>query len=390
MAERAAWNAGPGASGGPTAPSGPRQGRPLSAQSRASSAGGDRGASVNVSWTRGISPQTSMILNDAGVPPPHRPRPPVGSRPASAGSRPASAGSARGSSSRPGFMGGRLASNSWCRATAGDRALEDELRPTPLSRVDAREATPIETQFAMALGIMGDSHWPRLPLEVGGCEQGNRCCWRWLARAALEQVAGEPMSHMGLPDMLQMLREDMTELRNLRRWQGTAVADLEQAAQDRGAHQRLRNSYEELEQDLRLLRSKEKDMVDAHLRNVQLESENAKLRQQGMDLRQEVEDCKAQMKLLIDGELKAAKNRAENAEKELLNTMKVKHEDKVRAEDLRRSLEREQSELDKQREENLRLRMEYEALVKLRTGGKKKKPRGKSAPGPGRSPTRRW
>jgi len=262
-----------------------------------------------------------------------------------------------------------LSATSWYRVGAnagtwGPRALEEELQPTPLTPVPVQQATPLERQLAMALGLEAELHWPRLPLEVGSCEQGGRCCWRWLARAALERVAGVPMSHLGLADMVASLREELQGLKELRSWREQAEDQLEQAEKDKYELDKLRVAHEAAQQELRELRAKEKELVRVQAELAELHDANRQLQGREQCAQRELTALKAEKQVLVEGDLAAARIRAGQAERELTDMMKTKLDHKVLNEDLNRRLLREQKEVEKQKEENARLRREWEAAVK--------------------------
>jgi len=291
---------------------------------------------------------------------PQRPAgvPPSSGRPRA---RPASAGS-----TRPAFLGGRLTTTTWYRSY-GPRAYEEELQPAPLSPVPIHEATPLEQQLAYALGLEEETHWPRLPMEVGSCEQGGRCCWRWLARAALERAAGAPMSHLNLAEMVAHVRSELASLAELRKWQVMAEEELEQAAKDRQEASRLRMAFSSTEAELREVRNREAALLRVQAENTDLQDANRELKVREQRMQRELMDLQAEKQLLIEGDLAAAKTRAGQAEKELTEAFKTKLDHKVLNEDLNRQLLRERRELERQKEENARLRQEWEAAVRKKT-----------------------
>uniref|UniRef100_A0A7R9ZZX2 Uncharacterized protein n=1 Tax=Pyrodinium bahamense TaxID=73915 RepID=A0A7R9ZZX2_9DINO len=280
-------------------------------------------------------------------------------------------------------MGGRLTTTTWYRSY-GPRALEEELQPTPLTPVPAREATPLEQQLAEALGLEDESHYLRLPLEVGSCEQAGRCCWRWLARAALERVAGAPMSHLGLAEMVDFLRREMASLAELRKWQQAAEDDLLQAAKDRQDATRLRMAHAAAEADLRELRGREAALLRAQAEAAELQDSNNDLKAKVQRLQRELLEMQTEKQLLVEGDLAAAKSRADLAERELTEAMKTKLDHKVLHEDLTRQLLRERKELERHKEENARLRQEWEAAVRRSARQRRKGSSKRGSPGRGR------
>jgi len=283
--------------------------------------------------------------------------------------RPLSAGS-----SRSGWpeMRRTVVPTVWCKSW-GERALEEEMKPTPLGPVLAEIATPLEQQLARVLGVEDESHWPRLPMEVGSCDQGGKCCWRWLARAALEQVAGEPMSHLVLSEVVASLRSDMKELAELRKYHSSVTEELAQAAQDRNDLKAARKVMSELQDELSRLKRKESELVSLQAKHAELEESHAKLRMQDENLKRQLSSLKAEQKILTEGDLAAAKHRAEEAERELTKAAASKLDLKVMTEDLERQLARERKEAADQKEANARLQQEIDKLT--RKPKKKAKPK---------------
>lgn len=107
----------------------------------------------------------------------------------------------------------------------------------------------------MALGVHGASMVQRLPHEVEGCPAGPNCCWRWLARGALEQVSGCSTSQLGLPQMVSNLRE---ELRFLRAEKDTATAERERAEAAEAAVVALKKELQAANKELDKLRGVQK------------------------------------------------------------------------------------------------------------------------------------
>lgn len=124
-----------------------------------------------------------------------------------------------GGSARPQSAGRHLALLSreiGVRGRGARRDLEEELEPPPLTPIpvlQANLASALERQVAEALGIPDKQPIPRLPPDTESCRQGGKCCWRWLARAAVDHISGEPTAHAPLPQMVQTLKEEVTFLR---------------------------------------------------------------------------------------------------------------------------------------------------------------------------------
>jgi len=182
------------------------------------------------------------------------------------------------------------------------------------------------------------------------------------------------MSHLGLAEMVAHLRGELQSLAELRKWRDKAEEELEQAAKDRQEASRLRMAHTAAEAELRELRSREVAMLKAQAENAELEDAIRELKIKQQRMTKELWDLQTEKQLLVEGDLAAAKIRAGQAEKELTEAMKTKLDHKVLNEDLNRQLLRERRDLEKQKEENARLRQEWENAVR-----KKGKRRGKGS-----------
>jgi len=266
-----------------------------------------------------------------------------------------------------------VAATEWCKSY-GRRAFEEELRPTPLGPVAAHMATPLEQQLAKVLGVEDQSHWPRLPMEVGSCEQGGSCCWRWLARAAMEQAAGEPMSHLVLADMVSTVRGYMKELQELRSWSGEVQTELSQAVTDRHEIDRMRLELTDCRSELVRLKVNDGQLHKLEGEHGKLEEDYSKLKMQEDHLRKQHQILQADHKFMVEGDLAAARHRADQAENELTKSVTNRVQSQVMTEDVNRQLARAMKELQAQKVENGRLREEWEKAVRPK-GTRKKTPR---------------
>mmetsp|Transcript_61926 Transcript_61926/g.119373 ORF Transcript_61926/g.119373 Transcript_61926/m.119373 type:complete len:279 (-) Transcript_61926:373-1209(-) len=131
-------------------------------------------------------------------------------RPSSACARPSSAGAVRSSS--------RLSS-----VRTADRGNSGGVNNAGL---------PSTTKLPAELGLAG-RRLVSLPHNVGGCDQGERCCWRWLAHSVLEEAAG--------------LKE---ELDAVRKEQGDRLAERAKVEHDVEAHAELRGTHAEVQREL--------------------------------------------------------------------------------------------------------------------------------------------
>merc|ERR1719462_174266 len=117
-------------------------------------------------------------------------------------------------------------------------------------------ATPLETQLALSLGVQDSSQYPRLPLEVGACQQGPHCIWRWLARAALEEVSGEALGHLALPQAVAFVKDKIKELDDLREWSKGAHEGLDELKRVEVELKQLHRAHREVQMEAQALRSK--------------------------------------------------------------------------------------------------------------------------------------
>jgi len=216
------------------------------------------------------------------------------------------------------------------------RELEEELQPPPLTPVPARLATPLERQLAEALGISGCEAMPRLPMEAEGCRHGGRCCWRWLARAALEHISGGPMGHWSLPEMVTSMKEELAYLRARR---DEAQAAKERADASEEALVSLRAQQSSTEKELGELRAMQREFgrLQAEIQCLQVTGGRQAALQHG--LQQEV----ASLKL----EVRTAEQKAVNAERRAADTLTDVVNLRLSEEDLKRQLDVMQKELVK-------------------------------------------
>lgn len=93
----------------------------------------------------------------------------------------------------------------------GRRSMEEELREPVLTPIPNSLGTPLEKQIATAIGRKGKGRLvPRLPRTAVSCKHGSDCCWRWLARAALEEIWGSSLASLSLAESVTKIKEDRT------------------------------------------------------------------------------------------------------------------------------------------------------------------------------------
>mmetsp|Transcript_124551 Transcript_124551/g.346791 ORF Transcript_124551/g.346791 Transcript_124551/m.346791 type:complete len:317 (-) Transcript_124551:81-1031(-) len=166
---------------------------------------------------------------------PWNPKPPSPSRPQSARkpSRPQSA-----TTSRTGCSGGRHPAT------------------TPTSLGLGRRVLPAE------LGLAG-RRVLTLPSHVDTCDQGERCCWRWLAHAVLKEASW-------LKEDLDSVREEHSAYVGER---AKVEHDIEAFAELRGAHAQLQREFHEVRADACELRRELSSIRIAHAHKAAREKE---------------------------------------------------------------------------------------------------------------------
>mmetsp|Transcript_89612 Transcript_89612/g.232323 ORF Transcript_89612/g.232323 Transcript_89612/m.232323 type:complete len:296 (+) Transcript_89612:1-888(+) len=177
------------------------------------------------------------------------------------------------------------------------------LGPQPLELVPGDLASPQERQLASALGIAEHRLVPRLPGGLENCHRGSKCFWSWLARAALEQVAGVSLGHLELPEMIDRLRSELAELRRQARKDASALATLRDVC---GAG----------EAELRELRAARARLQKLETENEELRGANAGLTKTVDVLREDFKEATGRCRA-IEAELAEAAERADEAESAL-------------------------------------------------------------------------
>lgn len=252
-------------------------------------------------------------------------------------------GSAR--SQRPVSAGRRLA------APSGD--LEEEMQQPPLTLVPHALATPLEERFAAALGLRHAAEVPRLPTDVEGCSSGGRCCWRWLARAAVEQINGKTISNCGLGDAIHSIKSELDRLRmQISRLEGNheeGVSYAHELAKLRAVHQ---DTLKELG-ELKVVRER---IEFVRAENDDLRETNKHLLVSERGFQKMIECLQAQQTHLVNTEVAALKSRAEEAE---LKLAKAEFE----VEELTRQLQKSEKKNELDQIEKSRLQRQLEQLA---------------------------
>lgn len=234
----------------------------------------------------------------------------------------------------------------------------------PLDPVPVELASDLEKALAAALGLEGFRLVPRLPLGLESCHRGSRCFWSFLARAALEHVAGEQFPQWELPDIVAKVKGELQELRHKVRRDAQTLANL------RDIHG---NEQREV-RDLRALkdRSEKLDMENQELcvANGGLTTAVDKLTKEAKSQGDRLEELEAEVHMLRRkiGELETHLESAESR----LNMSLLKRDEAVRG-----RLE-DQRLLQMERAENTRIRHEALEVAILMCKKKTTKPRRKS------------
>eukprot|EP00930_Biecheleria_cincta_P049352 TRINITY_DN34566_c0_g1_i1.p1 TRINITY_DN34566_c0_g1~~TRINITY_DN34566_c0_g1_i1.p1 ORF type:complete len:389 (+),score=79.04 TRINITY_DN34566_c0_g1_i1:94-1260(+) len=196
-------------------------------------------------------------------------------------------------------------------------ALEEELREPILTPVPLSLATPLEKEVATAIGIKGkkDSpQIPRLPRDVEACKQGSRCCWRWLARAALEEVSGQSFQMVSLGDAVSRLK---VELVGLRQERGQAETQRMRAQQADDELVVLRDALAHAQRDAKDFRGLERETGRLQEESAELRATNGRLEAQLDAHRTHNEKLVAEMRSAVDAETAVLRARLEEVEKQL-------------------------------------------------------------------------
>ncbi|CAK9037249.1 unnamed protein product [Durusdinium trenchii] len=334
-----------------------RNQRPLSARSAGSA------------WEARASASPSPDFTDSWSELPSRP----GSRP---GSRPTSAttgGISGAVTRRPSADGPGAVPNDASRAPEvhsleqhimaspdfGRRSLEEELREPILTPIPNSLGTPLEKQVATAIGLRGKGrNVLRLPRSVVSCKHGCDCCWRWLARAALEQIWGGSLASLSLADSVLKIKEEFAQMQDARR-----AFETEQF-RAKAAEEEVATLQHELK----------KNKVDGREFRI-LEREHGRLQNEVADLRAARGKLEAELEVQkrrsveqmevarrkAEGEVEALQARAQKAEISTIRLEATEHELRERIADLQ----------DQLREEKLQRQEDAKKLKVTQRGGKK-------------------
>mmetsp|Transcript_98149 Transcript_98149/g.246112 ORF Transcript_98149/g.246112 Transcript_98149/m.246112 type:complete len:321 (+) Transcript_98149:54-1016(+) len=250
------------------------------------------------------------------------------------------------------------------RPVAREVPLEDEVHPPPLTELPWHLATPLERQFAKAVGMPEGSAALRLPSEVEACKLGGRCCWRWLARAAMERSFDSPVSHLGLGDAVREVRRDVKYMRDNFNAGKELTSVRLQAQKDAERLTAASNRLQVLETEVRELRETEDRYAKLILEKEELQADNERHMATKRGLEKVVACLQSQQRSLIEGDLATAKCRAEEAEAKLARI-------ELEREQFTRQLASDVQEMDLQKATIARLHKQAEARrVRRKSNGR--------------------
>lgn len=232
----------------------------------------------------------------------------------------------------------------------GRRSVEEELSEPVLTRIPNSIATQLEKQVATAIGLRGRARLvPRLPRSIVSCKHGSDCCWRWLARAALEEI-----------ECVKKMKEEFAQLQADRRdfeaEQFRAKAAEETAAQ-------LQEELAECKVDGREFRVLERERGRVQNEAVELRTLAGKLDAQLELQRKQWHQEKEVMIQQATAETEALRSRAESAEASAIQAQAVENDLRERVKELQQQVRELKSELQEDR--NMKLKL-------MKTPGKKK------------------
>jgi len=198
----------------------------------------------------------------------------------------------------------------------GRRALEEEILEPILAPVPWSLATPLEKQLAAVIGTKGKQCTvPRLPRDVDGCKTGGRCCWRWLARAALQEVSGISLTNRSLAEFVPSMKK---EVQDLREEHGQAETYRMRFMQAEDALISMRTELEKTKLEVKDIRSLERETGRVQEESAELRALSGKLEAQLAREKHEVSKLQEEMRERIDAETAPLRARAEEAEKALV------------------------------------------------------------------------
>lgn len=167
----------------------------------------------------------------------------------------------------------------------------------------------------------------------------------------------EPIRHLSLPEAIGRLCEERQELAEIRAWSDAAQDQINEGSFHKQELDVVRLSYANAEEEIKELRARLADDVKMRREIDELHEDNVQLKAREQQLQKEVTNLASQRRVLIEGDLAAAKARADQAEQELTKSVEAKLEQRYLAEDLGRRLNTAQTEIDRLQKEVVSLQV---------------------------------
>lgn len=178
-----------------------------------------------------------------------------------------------------------------------------------------------------------------LPSHVDNCDQGESCCWRWLAHAVLKEASW-------LKEDLDTLRKEYSDRME---HQVKVENSVEELAELRGAHRTLQNELRLSREDCAALRQ---ELLVAKTQAVQKQSREEDLVNDVARLKDEKSQASARAEKALERAMEMEReNYKMHADVEdLKRQLLFLEDDKVRAEGLIKALRKESDELRQEQE----------------------------------------
>jgi len=196
----------------------------------------------------------------------------------------------------------------------------------------------------------------------------------------VEQVGGSGTTRLGLAEAVQRLREELARLRVLESERAEAQTASSRTSQ---ALEQLQELYSAAEAELHGLRGLQDELGRVQVENEHLRTTNGRLVNNERGLEKVVSCLQSQHRVLLEGDLAAARQRAEAAEQKL-------RESELHRDNLAQRLARAEAELEAEKVRVLMLCRSAEAKPKAkRPAGAKRQSSRSPARGGFRSASRR-
>lgn len=272
----------------------------------------------------------------------------------------------------------------------GRRCVEEELGEPVLTRIPNSIATQLEKQVATAIGLRGRARLvPRLPRSVVSCKHGSDCCWRWLARAALEEIWGSSLATLSLAECVKKMKEEFAQLQADRR-DFEAEQFRAKAAEETAA--RLQEELTECKVDGREFRVLEREHGRVQNETIELRTLAGKLDAQLELQRKQWHQEKEVMIQQATAETEQLRSRAESAETSAVQAQAVENDLRERVKELQQQVRELKSELQEDRNMKLKLMKKpgkKKPSAKRSASRRKSKSRSGTSPSKSRSKSRR-